>query len=99
MDKKSMLSVVKFCERNKLALLADEVYQDNVRRRLDLCYIINKKKHKVWKEGINFVSFKKIAHEADCKIELASFHSTSKGYFGECGRRGEMKDDKKCFAC
>lgn len=56
-------------------LLADEVYQDNV-----------------YDENAEFYSCKKAASELglieDDAIELVSFHSTSKGLFGECGRRG-----------
>ena len=54
-------------------LLADEVYQRNV-------YHPNKK----------FISAKKVACETKgCEnLQLVSFHSTSKGLIGECGRRG-----------
>ncbi len=64
-------TVVKFCHRNQLVLLADEVYQENT---------YNKQQA--------FVSCKKVAMDLDLPIELASFHSTSKGFIGECGRRG-----------
>ncbi|XP_051631208.1 LOW QUALITY PROTEIN: alanine aminotransferase 1-like [Manacus candei] len=67
--------VIKFAYEEKLFLLADEVYQDNI-----------------YAEGSAFHSFKKVlvqlgAPYAD-KVELASFHSISKGYMGECGLRG-----------
>jgi alanine transaminase len=56
-------------------LLADEVYQVNV-----------------YDDEAEFYSCKKAAAELglieDDAIELVSFHSTSKGIFGECGRRG-----------
>jgi len=35
-----------------------------------------------------FTSFKKVAVETECTTEVLSFHSTSKGFIGECGRRG-----------
>lgn len=35
-----------------------------------------------------FVSFKKVVREMDSPVQLVSFHSTSKGLFGECGLRG-----------
>ncbi|KAJ8362091.1 hypothetical protein AAFF_G00398040 [Aldrovandia affinis] len=58
-----------------LFLMADEVYQDNV-----------------YAEGCEFHSFKKVLFEMGPKysntVELASFHSTSKCYMGECGFRG-----------
>jgi len=68
--------VVKFCSKHNLVLLADEVYQENV--------------YEAKKE---FYSCKRAARDAGldkdaCKIEMVSFHSTSKGLFGECGRRG-----------
>lgn len=66
-------TICKFCADNGIVLLADEVYQRNV-------YVDNKK----------FISAKKIAVESPaCEhLELVSFHSTSKGLIGECGRRG-----------
>ena len=67
--------IVQFCSKHKLVLLADEVYQENV-----------------YNENDEFYSCKKAAIEtgltAEDAIELVSFHSTSKGLFGECGRRG-----------
>jgi alanine transaminase len=53
-------------------LLADEVYQRNV-----------------YDESKTFVSAKKAALDGNVDaLELVSFHSTSKGFIGECGRRG-----------
>ncbi|KAG0470665.1 hypothetical protein HPP92_017365 [Vanilla planifolia] len=66
--------IVEFCKRESLVLLADEVYQENV-------YVEDKK----------FNSFKKIARSigyGDKDITLVSFQSVSKGYYGECGKRG-----------
>jgi alanine transaminase len=67
--------VVRFCARHNLVLLADEVYQENV-----------------YDDNAEFYSTKRAAFDTgllQCDgIELASFHSTSKGVFGECGRRG-----------
>lgn len=62
-----------FCSENGIVLLADEVYQRNV---------YNPEKE--------FLSAKKIALETPgCEsLQLVSFHSTSKGVIGECGRRG-----------
>jgi alanine transaminase len=42
----------------------------------------------IWAPNRSFTSFKKIAHEMGKTLELASLHSVSKGFFGECGRRG-----------
>lgn len=66
--------IVKFCVRESLVLLADEVYQDNI-------YIAGK----------TFHSFKRVAVELGKEAEqlvLVSMHSISKGFYGECGRRG-----------
>mmetsp|Transcript_3204 Transcript_3204/g.4309 ORF Transcript_3204/g.4309 Transcript_3204/m.4309 type:complete len:669 (-) Transcript_3204:60-2066(-) len=62
-----------FCADNGICLLSDEVYQRNV-----------------YAPGKEFFSAKKIAMETPgCEnLELVSFHSTSKGLIGECGRRG-----------
>jgi alanine transaminase len=35
-----------------------------------------------------FYSFKQVVREMDSQIPLVSLHSTSKGFVGECGRRG-----------
>lgn len=66
--------IVEFCRQEGLVLLADEVYQENV-------YVPEKKFH----------SFKKIARSmgyGEKDISLVSFQSVSKGYYGECGKRG-----------
>ncbi|KAI5064951.1 hypothetical protein GOP47_0019646 [Adiantum capillus-veneris] len=66
--------IVQFCRDEHLLLLADEVYQENI-------YADNK----------FFTSFKKIARSmgyTDRDLSLVSFHSISKGYYGECGQRG-----------
>ncbi|XP_074581797.1 LOW QUALITY PROTEIN: alanine aminotransferase 2-like [Curcuma longa] len=66
--------IVDFCKNEGLVLLADEVYQENI-------YVDDKK----------FNSFKKIARSmgyGDEDLPLVSFQSVSKGYHGECGKRG-----------
>ena len=69
----NMKEVLRFCGKHGLILMADEVYQENV-----------------WLESRPFHSFKKVLHTmADApKVQLVSFHSTSKGFLGECGMRG-----------
>jgi alanine transaminase len=71
-----MEDIIRLCHKHDILLLADEVYQANV---FDP---VNKPFH----------SFKKVlcsmgAPYAD-EVHLVSFHSISKGYSGECGRRG-----------
>jgi len=75
LTKSAVQDVVRFCAKHKLVLLADEVYQENV-----------------YDDNAEFYSSKRAAFDTGLlqndEIELASFHSTSKGVFGECGRRG-----------
>ncbi|XP_064594232.1 alanine aminotransferase 1 [Zonotrichia leucophrys gambelii] len=74
-SRECMEQVIKFAYEEKLFLLADEVYQDNI-----------------YAQGSAFHSFKKVLMELGPpyseSVELASFHSTSKGFMGECGLRG-----------
>lgn len=70
----ALKSLIRFCYENKLVILADEVYQENV-----------------YKKDRKFISMKKILTEMPepyNQLELFSFHSTSKGFIGECGIRG-----------
>jgi aspartate/methionine/tyrosine aminotransferase len=77
LSKEAVRDIVRFCSEHNLVLLADEVYQENV-----------------YDEDTEFYSCKRAAYDLGFledgleMIELASFHSTSKGVFGECGRRG-----------
>lgn len=67
-------TICKFCSEHGIVLLADEVYQTNI-------YTPSK----------SFISAKQVAVELqhECSnLQLISFHSTSKGLIGECGRRG-----------
>ncbi|XP_034470651.1 alanine aminotransferase 2-like isoform X2 [Hippoglossus hippoglossus] len=74
-SRKSMQEVIRFVSEKRLFLLADEVYQE--------C---------VYGENSEFVSYKRVLAEMgpplSDTVELASFHSASKGYMGECGLRG-----------
>jgi len=64
--------VLDFARRHGLSVLADEVYQDNV-----------------YRPGARFVSFAGVLERKGIRdVSLFSFHSTSKGYMGECGHRG-----------
>jgi len=70
-----MQDVIRFCIKRRLVLFADEVYQENL-----------------YEDGAKFTSFRKCAFdmgpEVFSHIEIASFHSISKGFLGECGHRG-----------
>lgn len=75
LSRENLHDIVRFCAKHKLVLLADEVYQENV-----------------YDDDMEFISCKRAAFETGLleqdAIELISFHSVSKGVFGECGRRG-----------
>ncbi len=63
--------IVNFARKYNISILADEVYQENI-----------------YDENSKFYSFAKVMY--DMKVEdvpLFSFHSMSKGYYGECGHR------------
>lgn len=72
LDEATQEQLVKLCEEHSLVLLADEVYQVNLHKRTT---------HP-------FTSFKKVVSKLRSHVPLVSFHSTSKGVTGECGRRG-----------
>ncbi|CAJ1444241.1 unnamed protein product, partial [Effrenium voratum] len=42
----------------------------------------------IFREDREFISFRRAVHELNLPVELFSFHSMSKGYYGECGLRG-----------
>jgi aspartate/methionine/tyrosine aminotransferase len=72
LDEQNVELVLDFARAHRLAVLADEVYQDNV-----------------YRAGARFISFAKVlARRGWGEVSLFSFHSTSKGYLGECGHRG-----------
>lgn len=64
--------VIRFAKRHDLAILADEVYQENI-----------------YRPGAHFISFAHVMSAMnEREVSLFSFHSISKGFFGECGQRG-----------
>jgi alanine transaminase len=68
------MDILELCKRESLVLMADEVYQDNV-----------------YRPDVKWVSFKKILRDAGSSFDdvgLVSMMSISKGFYGECGRRG-----------
>ena len=67
LDPDTIREVIAFSEDNGLAIIADEVYQENV-----------------YEDG--FVSFARVLGRGE--VPLFSVHSTSKGFYGECGHRG-----------
>lgn len=72
LDGKNIEMIFDFAHKHGLSVLADEVYQENV-----------------YLPGAKFVSFAKALSNKGYKdVTLFSFHSCSKGFFGECGIRG-----------
>lgn len=72
LDADNIAMIVDFAREHGLTILADEVYQENV-----------------YRQGERFVSFAKVMHDkGETDVSLFSFHSTSKGFLGECGHRG-----------
>ena len=69
MSRDEIRDMLSLAEKYNVAILADEVYQENVF------------------EG-EFTSFTKVHSELGFDVPLFSFHSTSKGLIGECGKRG-----------
>ncbi len=71
-DADNIAMIIDFAHQHNLAILADEVYQENV-----------------YRQGQKFTSFAKVMVEKKITdVSLFSFHSTSKGFLGECGHRG-----------
>jgi alanine transaminase len=69
-----MEQILRFAHERSLMVMADEVYQEN---------IWSDKKWHSFREILM-----KMPEPFRSDIELASFHSASKGYMGECGVRG-----------
>jgi len=71
----NLREILKFCYQENLALLGDEVYQQNV-----------------YQDERPFISAKKVLMDMgppiSKELHLVSFHTVSKGYWGECGQRG-----------
>jgi len=71
----NMQDIVKLCYEERLVLMADEVYQDNI--------------YHPGKPFMSFKKvLRDMESEYADNVELVSFHSISKGQTGECGRRG-----------
>jgi aspartate/methionine/tyrosine aminotransferase len=64
--------IIKFAKKYNMALLADEVYQENVYLKGIKFVSFSKAMHELGEK----------------ELTLFSFHSVSKGFLGECGHRG-----------
>jgi alanine transaminase len=74
LSRQNIEDVIKFAKKERLFLLADEVYQHNIYAKGYEFHSFKKVMKEMGGEYAN--------------MELASFMSTSKGYMGECGYRG-----------
>jgi len=72
LSKKNIGMVVRFAKKHGLAILADEVYQENVYGEGLEFHSFAKVMHELGEKDVT----------------LFSFHSVSKGFLGECGHRG-----------
>ena len=75
MTKQCIDGIIEIAAKYRLVILADEVYQENI----------------YYADEFPFVSFRKCLLSSPTfksSVELISFHSVSKGIFGECGLRG-----------
>uniref|UniRef100_A0A0D6R2C2 Aminotransferase class I/classII large domain-containing protein n=1 Tax=Araucaria cunninghamii TaxID=56994 RepID=A0A0D6R2C2_ARACU len=75
LSRSNLEELLEFCYVENLALLADEVYQQNI-----------------YQDERPFVSAKKVLMDMGLpiskEVQLVSYHTVSKGYWGECGQRG-----------
>ena len=74
LEVENMKEIIKFCRKENLILIADEVYQENI-------YIEGKKFTSFRKVLLDM-------GEEYKNVQLFSCHSISKGFLGECGQRG-----------
>lgn len=74
LTKENIREVIRFAQKNKLFIMADEVYQHNIYAEGAEFHSFRKVMHEMG--------------EPYSQMELASFMSASKGYMGECGLRG-----------
>ena len=72
LSRENIAMVIRFARANSLAVLADEVYQENVYASGSRFHSFAKVMHEL----------------GETSVTLFSFHSVSKGYLGECGHRG-----------
>lgn len=75
LSEENLRDLVVFCCNNRIILLADEVYQENI-----------------YNESKPFISARSVIARLPepyrSRTEVVSFHSVSKGAYGECGLRG-----------
>uniref|UniRef100_A0A7N0TE78 Aminotransferase class I/classII large domain-containing protein n=1 Tax=Kalanchoe fedtschenkoi TaxID=63787 RepID=A0A7N0TE78_KALFE len=71
----NLKEILRFCYRESIVLLGDEVYQQNI-----------------YQDERPFISSRKVLLDMgppiSKEVQLVSYHTVSKGYWGECGQRG-----------
>ncbi|PIA51744.1 hypothetical protein AQUCO_01100547v1 [Aquilegia coerulea] len=71
----NLKELLQFCYQENVVLMADEVYQQNI-----------------YQDERPFLSARKVLLDMGLpmskEVQLVSFHTVSKGYWGECGQRG-----------
>lgn len=72
LDADNIGMLIEFAKQHGLAILADEVYQENVYLQGD--------------RFVSFARV--MTERGETEVSLFSFHSCSKGFLGECGQRG-----------
>jgi aspartate/methionine/tyrosine aminotransferase len=72
LDRDNIGMLIDFAKAHSLAVLADEVYQENI-------YLAGGR-------FVSFA--RAMAEKGETDVSLFSFHSCSKGFLGECGQRG-----------
>jgi aspartate/methionine/tyrosine aminotransferase len=72
LSRENIAMIIRFAKRHGLAILADEVYQENVYDASTRFHSFAKTMHEL----------------GEREVALFSFHSVSKGFLGECGHRG-----------
>jgi len=72
LDRDNIGMLIRLAKSHGLAILADEVYQENIYLRGD--------------RFISFARV--MVEQGETDVSLFSFHSCSKGFLGECGQRG-----------
>ena len=72
LDRDNIAMLIDFAKAHDLAILADEVYQENIYLQGD--------------RFVSFARV--MVEQGETDVSLFSFHSCSKGFLGECGQRG-----------
>ena len=72
LSRENIVMIVRFAKRHGIAIIADEVYQENVYDRAARFHSFARVMHEMGEKSIS----------------LFSLHSVSKGFLGECGHRG-----------